>query len=91
MNHNRDTNAPKHKAELLDVSEEDLNAFLDGELDQKRNAQVAALVEQDTDLQKRLVEMEQLNKQLKAFGQNDADETLPPRIRTLVNSWLKRG
>ncbi|MBK1696169.1 hypothetical protein CKO21_02790 [Rhodovibrio salinarum] len=70
------------------VSEEELNAFVDGELDPARLEEVTALIEQDTALQKRIAELKQINDRLKTFGREHDNDELPPRIRSLVDSWL---
>ena len=90
MNQRRDNKAASPKAGNSGISEEDLNAFVDGELDRDRTAEVAALVERDTDLQQKVAEIKRLNDQLRAFGGDSDNDALPPRIRSLVDSWLKR-
>jgi anti-sigma factor RsiW len=90
MNQRRDNKAANPKTGTSGISEEELNAFVDGELDRERTADVAALVELDTDLQQKVAEIKQLNDQLRAFGRDSDNDALPPRIRSLVDSWLKR-
>lgn len=91
MNQRRDDHAPKHKTETHGVSQEELNAFLDGELDRARTDEIAALAEHDTELQRRLAELKQVNDQLKAYGREQESGALPPRIRSMIDSWLKRN
>lgn len=90
MNQRRDNNAANPKAGNHGISEEELNAFVDGELDRNRTAEVAALVEQDTELQQKAAEIKRLNDQLRTFGRDSDNDALPPRIRSLVDNWLKR-
>lgn len=91
MNQRRDDQAPKHRTETPSVSQEELNAFLDGELDSARADEVASLVEHDPDLQRRLADLKQVNDQLKAYGREQESGGLPPRIRSMIDSWLKRN
>lgn len=92
MNQRRDGNAPTPKTGTSGVREEELNAFVDGELDRARMDEITAMIEKDTDLQRQVAEIKQINDQLKAFGQESGnDDALPARIRSLVDSWLKRS
>lgn len=92
MNQRRDSNAPTPKTGTSGVCEEELNAFVDGELDRARMDEISAMIEKDTDLQRQVAEIKQINDQLKTFGQESGnDDALPARIRSLVDSWLKRS
>lgn len=91
MNQRRDSNAPTPKTGTSGVCEEELNAFVDGELDRARMDEITAMIEKDTDLQRQVAEIKQINDQLKTFGQESGNDALPARIRSLVDSWLKRS
>jgi anti-sigma factor RsiW len=91
MNQRRDDQAPKHKTGTPYVSQEELNAFMDGELDRRRADEIASQLEQDTDLQRRLAGLKQVNDQLKAYGREQETGALPARLRSMIDSWLKRN
>lgn len=73
------------------IAEEDIHAYVDGQLPLWRAAQIRAEAEREPELARRIAELRALNDRLRREFSGPESESLPPRLRRLAEWWRSGG